>query len=606
MTTTANLVISELDFDAIKNNLITYLSGQSEFTDYNFTGSGLSVLLDVLAYNTHYSGYYVNMLINEMFLDSAIKRGSVVSRAKELGYNFKTSHASTAIVNILVDPGLDTPTTIVLPRGTIFRTVTPLGVAMNFVTTDSAITHQVAGQYQFSNISLKEGEIVQNAFVYDSVNNPRSLFEIPNADVDGDTLRVYVRNSINDLNEDLYILANNAYGLSGKSKIYFLQENFLGNFELQFGDDILGKALHNGNVVRIEYVVSHKSSADGCASFLLDNFNGYQTLVQTLSASSGGVEKESTDKIRMLAPKVWATQNRIVTAKDYYTWAMNNIPAVESVSAWGGEDNIPPYYGKVFISIKPLNGYTYNEAEKEALVKNYFKDNSVVTVTPVIVDPSYLFITVNTEIKYNPDLLTISPDALKVLCSNTINNWFDVEMQKFGVDFFYSKFVRMIDDIDPSIYSNQTTIKLQRRVPVINNQSIAMTMDFQNPIVPTTLTCNYFQILYNNNYYTVYTKDVLTNVLLNTGTVSLLNMVDGSTVIDNAGTIYYSTGVVVLNVVKVSQSYDLNSQIRFNAESSSYDVMVTRNNILTLDDSGFDYTKNQSYGLVVTLTATRV
>ena len=512
MTTNANskLNISELDFDKIKQNLITYLQNQSEWTDYNFQGSGLSVLLDVLSYNTHYNGYYANMLINEMFLDSAVKRGSVISRAKELGYNFKTSTASVALVNVLVNVGSDTPTSLVLPRGTIFRSMTPSGLAVNFVTTESSICRQVSGQYIFHSVPLTEGTMVQNSFVLDSVNNPRSVFEIPNADVDSSTMKVYVRSSINSVQEDLYTLANTAYNLSSLSKVYFLQENYLGKFEIQFGDNILGKALENGNVVRIEYIVSQKAIGNGCAAFLLDTFGGYTTLVQTTSVSLGGAEKESTDTIRSLAPKTWAAQNRLVTAKDYYTWAMSNVPAIQSVSVWGGEDNDPPYYGKVFIAIKPQDGLVYSTDEKAALVTKYFKGNSVVTITPVIIDPSYIFVTVGTEIKYNPDLLTISPDALKTLCANSINNWFNIDMQQFDTQFYFSKFIRMIDDIDVSIISNQTEIKLQRRINFIENQTSTISANFLNPIKHSSLTSNYFQILYNNNYYIVYATDTLT------------------------------------------------------------------------------------------------
>jgi hypothetical protein len=452
---------------------------------------------------------------------------------------------------------------------------------------------------------IKEGVMVQNTYTYDYINNPHAIFEIPNIKVDISTLRVYVRASVSDLNEDLYVYANTAYALAPTSKVFFVQENYLGNFEIQFGDNILGKGLVNGNVVRIEYIVSHKSVGDGCNSFILDTFGGYGTIIQTVAPSAGGAEKESTETIRSLAPKLWAAQNRIVTAKDYYAWAMNNIPSVESVSVWGGEDNVPPVYGKVFIAVKPLSGLTYTQPEKDALILNYFKDNAVVTITPYIVDPSYIFVTVNSSIKYNPDKLTISPDALKVLCTNSITSWFDVEMQKFNTKFYYSKFVRMIDDIDTSIISNQTTIKLQRRMAVFENANVALTIDFLNPLVAGSFTSNYFQILYNSNYYTVYVSDTLTDMIANTGTVSLLNSSDGSTVVSGAGTVYYSTGVVNMNSMFVSQTYDTNTVIRFNAESTQYDISVLRENVLTLDDSGFSVSKNQFHGLVLNMVPQR-
>lgn len=604
----SKVTISELDFDKIKANLKTYLSGQSTFADYNFEGSGLSTLLDVLAYNTHYNGVYANMLLNELFLDSAVKRSSAVSRAKEIGYIPRSPKSAVAKVRIKVITTLeDLNQTLTLPRGTLFEGNGIDGNKLSFININSYLANKTydntLGQYvfDFQEVSIYEGTPITNTFEYNSVNNKNAIFEILNKDIDTDTLRVVVKESVASLVETVYQNAKKTYGIDGNSNVYYVQENYAGNYELQFGDGILGKQLSSGNVIIAEYLVSSKADGNDITVFSLPaGISSYTTMtISTITGSSGGMEREDTDSIKFNAPKTWASQNRAVTVDDYKTLIYSEIPNIESAIVWGGEDNEPPEYGKVFMSVKPITGFSFTDVMKKNYIDNLIRNHNIVTIIPEFVDPNYLYVTVDCTVKYDSTKISVSEDSLRAMISSRINTYFDQDLQKFNKPFYYSKFIRMIDDIDTSILGNNTIVQVQRRFPVIENALTSIDFNMINTLVPGTLKSTIFKIQLNGVLYDVRVSDTLTNSALNTGKISLLNTTNGSVLIDNAGSINYTTGAVSINALQITDTNDANFEIRFNSQVVNNDITSKMNFIITLDDSVLNSEIGRQSGLMI-------
>ena len=363
VTSNTALRITELDFDGIKNNLKNYLRSQSEFQDYDFEGSGMSVLLDVLAYNTHYMGYYLNMVGNEMFMDTAQLRSSILSHAKNINYLPGSKRGAKTLVNVLVTPSNsedNVATSLVLSKYSNFLGEDIDGINYNFVTTDSTTVGVVANTATFTNVAIKQGQPATISFVVDSTENPKYLFELPQPNVDTSTIKVLVQESSSNGTTTTYTQASNYLTLDSSSTVYFLQEGIGGLFQIYFGDDILGKKLKNGNIVIVSYVVTQGTAAADANNFVLMNtISGYSNVtVQSVTSATQGSEKESIASIKFQAPKSYSAQNRAVTKEDYITAIQQNKEGypLEAVSVWGGEQNDPPVYGQVFIAIKPTGG----------------------------------------------------------------------------------------------------------------------------------------------------------------------------------------------------------------------------------------------------------
>jgi hypothetical protein len=472
------ILVSELDFDQIKANLKTYLRGQPEFTDYDFEGSGLSVLLDVLAYNTHYNALYQNFTVNEMFLDSAGKRNSVVSRAKELGYTPYSATCSEAIIDLTITSPTSFPSSLTLPKNASFITTVD-GETYTFYTTD-AITIPYNAGYKFTDVTIKEGTPV--TFKYTVASGARYM--VPNSNVDMKTLVVRVQESSQSTVFHTYTRADSILNVSGSDRAYFVKEIENQLYELKFGDGLLGMELSNGNVVHMDYFVTNAASTNGAKQFTYTGptlLNG-GTTITLKSAAYKGADIESIASIKFNAPKAYTAQNRAVTADDYQSLIYNNFPAAQSVAVWGGEDNVPPVYGKTFICVKPQGADTLSAVQKSEIIDDILGSRNVVSITPEIIDPEYINIALTTTVYFNDRETTRSPSEISSLVSSTILNYNDNDLQKFDGVFRFSKLSRLIDNTEPAIVNNISTIVLHVTLAPRFNTYAEYIVNIINPI----------------------------------------------------------------------------------------------------------------------------
>ena len=479
-----NIKVTELDFSSIKSNFITYLQSQDTFKDYNFTGSSLSVLLDVLAYNTQYNAYYLNMVANEMFLDSALQRSSVVSQAKVLDYTPKSSIAPTAFINFVAS-GVNT-TTFTLPKFTSFQSAAVNGVNYNFVTADTTTVPVVSGIATFNNIELKQGVPSTQSFLVNSTANPTYTFDLPDPNIDTTTLRIIVQQSSSNTSYETYLPAFNYLALDGNSLVYFLQESLNGNYQVYFGDGILGKKLSDNNIVIASYISTKGTASAGANSFvLMSNLGGFSTSTVTplLAATQGG-SKESIASIKYQAPKSYAAQNRAVSKEDYISILQANQLGIsfDAVNVWGGESNSTPVYGQVFIALKPTGGYTLTNTQKQRLIQDVIKPISVLTVEPTIVDPDYTYVNITTNVMYDPKKTTLTSNGISSVVKTAITNFTSKTLNTFNSTFSVSDLILAIQTSDNSIITNEVSINLQKKFYPTLQTPTTYTFYFNVPI----------------------------------------------------------------------------------------------------------------------------
>ena len=603
----SNLRISELDFDQIKTNLKTFMNAQSEFTDYDFEGSGLSTLLDVLAYNTHYNAYLANMVVNEMFLDSAVKRSSAVSIAKHLGYTPVSTRGSVANLDIVVTNPTNLPGSLTMDRYTPF-TSTVDGVAYTFLTTEAKSALRVGTTYTFANVNVTEGTLLNYSYVV-SDTTPNSKYEIPNAAVDTTTILVTVQTSSSDTTTTTYTLTTDITGLDSTSKVYFLEQNPQGNYQIYFGDGIIGKSLSAGNIVTIQYMIA-TGSAVNVSSTVSQSFTAGTTIggsssiaITVNSNSTGGADTESITSIKFNAPRVNASKNRAVTAADYEALILSNYAGAESVSVWGGEDNDPPYYGKVIISLKPYSGFTISDATKESIINNILKSRQAITVNPVFVDPVFFHVGINADVVYNSSATTLSSEQIKSQVNDAITTYFSSNLQKFNKNYIHSTLINSILSKNNSITSALLTVKLQRRLlPTLNTINVFSgdtSIKFRNAIKPGSLTSSFFFITVNGVTTLVKITDVPDTTPSSdtgTGTLRLVNSTTGVVLSSNIGTVNYGTGIVSITSITPTGLPAGTTDIRITCsiQEASYNLSVFRNEILVQDDT----TTNRIGGLV--------
>lgn len=484
MAANTGINVTNLDFNQIKTSLKSFLQSQDTLKDYNYDGSALSILLDVLAYNTQYNAYYLNQVANELFLDTAIQRASVVSHAKELGYVPKSSIAPAAVINLKVNQVTDSSLT--LPKFTNFLSEAIDGVNYNFVTTDSTTVNVSNNIANFNNVTIKQGLPVTYNFTVDSIQNPKYTFVIPDANVDTTTLQVSVSESSSNNNYQIYNHATSYLTLDGKSTVYFLQENVSGLYEVYFGNGVLGKELNDGNIVSLSYVVTNGSSAAGANSFvLMDSISGYSnTTVYSVGSSSKGGDAESIQSIRFQAPKSYAAQGRAVTKEDYVTAIQENTLgySFDAVSVWGGQENNPPVYGQIFISLKPSGAYNLTETQKTRLIQDVIKPISVMTVEPTIVDPDYTYIKVNANVYYDPKKTNLTSAQIEESVKTAIYNTASSTLNTFNSTFSSYLFNSTINNVDNSIITNEISIQLQKKFYTILSKPTTYTFYYGTPL----------------------------------------------------------------------------------------------------------------------------
>lgn len=480
----SGLQITNLDFGSIKNSLKSFLQQQSTLQDYNFEGSALSVLLDLLSYNTQYNAYYLNMIANEMFLDSSVQRGSVVSHAKLLNYIPRSAVAPKATVNLTVNQV--TTSTLTLPKFTTFISEPIDDVNYTFVTTDATTVNVSANTAVFQNVQIAQGIPSAFSFTYNATTNPQQIFQIPDTNIDTATLLVTVQESSSNTSFETYSQASDYIALTPNSKVYFLQEGMNGNYEIYFGDNILGKSLVNNNVVNISYISTNGTAAFGANSFTLTQTVGgfSNTVTQAVTSATQGADKESIDSIKFSAPKAFAAQGRAVTKEDYIYLIQNNTSnfPVDSVSVWGGEENDPPVYGQLFCAIKPSGAFTLTPTQKERIITEVIKPISVMTVVPTIVDPDYTFINIDTKVLYNSKRTTLTGGQIKEAVIATIKSFGTQTLNTFNSTFNAPQLITSIQATDPSIVTNESTIRVQKKFYPTLNTKISYTLNFGTKI----------------------------------------------------------------------------------------------------------------------------
>jgi hypothetical protein len=496
------LQVAELDFDTIKTNLKSYLQQQSEFQDYDFEGSGLSVLINLLAYNTHYNAYYLNMVANESFLDTALLRDSVVSHAKTLGYIPYSKSAATAAINVTIDSGSSVVDTLTIPKGFRFISETIDNNSYIFNVMADATVTKSGTQYFFENLEIKEGEFTTYSFTQSDSSNPKSVFEIPDSNIDTNTLTVTVRPSSGNSQVTIYNSVRDVLDVTAQSEVYFLQESKSGKYKIYFGDGFIGKKINDGAVVTVTYLSTSGSLANKASAFTVGSDLGavYTITVNTASAASGGAGRETVSEIKYNASSQFATQNRLVTFKDYESYITRNYPQLSSISVWGGEDQIPPVYGKVFVSIKPKEGYYLSQFEKQRILNDIISPKSIVSVQTQFADPEYLYLLVSNYIQYDPKRTTLSENAIKTNITNAIVNYKNTNLDRFSTRFILSKLQEAINAVSlNSIIGSETIVRLQKRLLPILNQSKNYTINYNAPLHRGTITNKLTSTSFNVN-----------------------------------------------------------------------------------------------------------
>jgi hypothetical protein len=588
------LVVSDFDFDNIKSNLKTFLQDQTQFSDYNFEGSGFAILLDTLAYNTHYLGFNANMLANELYLDSADIRKNIVSLAKMLGYTPASPRAPIANVNILLNNA--TGASVTMDKGTVF-TSTVEGLTYQFVTNEDVTITPADGVYRFSNVNLYEGTLVTYRYTVDS-SDVDQKFIIPSVNADTSTLKVTVQTSSVDTSTSTYTLATGLKSLTATTKTYFLQETDTGKFEIYFGDGVLGQNLADGNIVILEYIVTNKTEANGASIFTLsgsiDSFTNVS--VSTNSSAQGGSEAETKESIRFNAPLQYTAQDRAVTTTDYETIIKSIYPNALSVSAWGGEDDETPVYGVVKIAIKAASGSTLTDATKQNIITS-LQPYNVASVRPEIIDPETTSIILSVNAKYDKKSTIKTAETLQSEIINAITDYNTNTLQSFDSVFRYSKLTGIIDDVDNAILSNITTLNIRKSFTPTLNSSTRYDIYFRNAIYnphsghQAILSSTGFTVAGNTNVMFL-DDDSLGNVrryFLSSGIKTYVN--------NAQGTINYSTGqitIVSLNVSSVSNIRGATSSvIELTVTPSSNDVVPVRNQILEIDIANSNVTVSE-------------
>ena len=591
MATNKKLEVTDLDFDSIKTNLKKFLRQQDQFTDYDFDGSTINTLLDVLAYNTHYNGVYANVLANEMFLDSADMRNSIVSHAKHVGYTPRSATAPYADVDLVVNNA--TGATLTAAQGTTF-TSTVDGVSYNYIVKEDTTTTPVDGVYTFKNLNLYEGTLVTNKYTVNTTD-ANQRFLIKNDMADTTTLLVKVQNSSSDTTTTTYALSTDLANVSSTSAVYFLEGAEDEQYEVVFGDGVLGKALSTGNIVSLTYIVTNGSDSNGASSFALSgNVGGFTDVSLTVNTNSvNGADPESPASIRFNAPKQFATQNRAVTAKDYESKVKSIYSNAKSVQVWGGEDNETPVYGRVYISINPVAGATLTEATKSDIITQ-LKDFNVASITPVIEDPETTFIQPTVTVRYDAKSTTNTAASIKSLVQTAITNFNTDNLQEFDQVFRHSKFIETVNKADDSILSNITTLKLHKAFTATVSSSTTYTISFNNALYnPHSGHNSDMGGILSSSSFKV-SGDTTNDYFLNDdgqGNIRLYYVAGGVNVYTNntQGTINYTTGKITLNSLHISEVGNVDgatsTTIRLTVVPNSVDVVPVRNQVIQIDET---------------------
>lgn len=626
--------INNLDFDSIKNSLKDYLRGQEKFKDYDYEGSTMNILLDLLAYNTHYQGFYANMVANEAFLDSAVVRNSVVSLAKHLNYRPRSKKAAKAIVNIELIPitsargGVPTSATVAankefLPPGKTFSARDGFGRTVNFVNLENYRFSVVGGRFLIKNATLYEGTLQSSSFVVNT-KDVNQKFIIDDTDIDIDSLVVKVQRSVRDTSgiEDVWYRALDINKLDGNSLAFFVQESDGGKWEVYFGDGIVGRSVENGNLISVIYLRTNGTLGNGIGNtdseqnrtFTTTNTQTSQYIVSVVrdennkpSSSFGGADSESINSIKYYAPRNYQAQDRAVTSTDYLALLAKEYSLrSESFLVWGGEENDPPQYGKVFISIKPKNSSKLSITEKQSISKSILSPLNVLTVTPEVVDPDVTYINPSIKVYYDPTQTTSSADSLSQGVRERTILFGDNNLDQFGKNFRLSKFNSYVDGLDPSFKSSDTTLLLEKRIEPRFGQTLPYTIKYDNKLFhpidgyPPIVSSSAF--FHTDLTATTLIKPTVVAYLDDDGygNIRIYKLIGGDRVYikRKAGTINYETGLVEIKSFIPLGIPDGTIEINISVRPDRGDIFVRRNQVLVMNSDKIDITMVQERSII--------
>ena len=592
MANTSFLNVSELSFDGIKNNLKTYMKNQAVFADYDFEGSNLGALIDILAYNTYMNSFYLNMVGSESFLDSSVIRSSVVSHAKELNYVPRSKASARAKVTFTINTGGAAPRFLVIPENYVVKTTVD-GINMDFTTSEAIVVYPNNGQYVSEQVFVYEGKIVTETFNVAS----DTRFTLQSENVDTSSISVFVQNSAVDTTTEEYSLAESLVNVNAQSKVFFVQGYKSNQYEIVFGDGVAGKAISVGNIVRVKYRSTNGTTGNKASVFSASaKIDGLYTVsVSTNLPASDGASAETTDSIKFYAPRHFTTQYRAVTRDDYVNLIRSRYPQIQTVNVYGGEDADPPQYGRVLISLIPNSSIPFVSDELKADIVNYLKTKSI-TTEPVIVDPQYLYVEVDSLVFYDPTLTNKTQGALTTLAKNAVQSYNNTYLTEFGNDLRKSKLLAMIDNADPSFVSNQTQLRAIYKIKPIRTINNKYNISFGNELSRT----NYYA--YNPGDERVINSSVFQYYRADNGTVYDAYISDdgaGKLIIyyisannpyeileSNIGTIDYFTGKLSFDITvqEYINSIDISAKLLYD------DITVNNTIFLAIDFSKINVT----------------
>ena len=589
--------VSNLDFNQIKTSLKEYMRAQSDFTDYDFEGSTLSVLLDTLAYNTYYTAFNTNMVVNELFIDSATLRDNVVALAKQLGYRPKSATSPTAYISFTVTyTNATTDTELILKKGTGF-TATYDNNIYNYVVLDDVKAQVANGVATFTDVAVNEGTQLVNTFTVNTASKSQR-FILDNRNIDTNTIRVKVYPTGGSFNEP-YLVADNILGVDGTSKVFFLDEIEDERYEILMGDGVLGKKLENNARIEVSYLITSGPESNGVRTFVFSGVlenpnnvspNSFSVTINSTVAAAGGEEIESTAKIKYTAPKAYGTQERAVTADDYEAIVRKVYPATSDIIIFGGEDQEPPQYGKVFIVLKPTDASYLTSLTKNKIVAD-LKKYVVASVEPQIVDPSILYVEMNSKIYYNSLITDQTPTQIRDKVIGSIQSYIDTsDTEKFNGKFRYSKFVGVIDDADKSINSNLTSLTMRKDFYPSLNSTFYYEVCFQNAFDEDcddpVLSSTGFRVTEYPNF-DVYVEDRSGKIVL-----YRLDTVTGEKVVldNDIGDIDYVRGELKMYNLTIIKGSFFDNRISVRVKPLSNDIKAMREVYLDVDVANSSFT----------------
>ena len=588
---------TNLNFEDIKSSIKDYLRANTQFKDMDFEGSNLSILIDILAYNSYTTAYNTNMAINETFIDSATLRENVVSLARNIGYVPRSRRAARATVNFNASGITSTTKQITFQPGVIANgSVSNINYVFSL---PEAVSFNAFNGASRGVMVIYQGQYVTNSYVVDN-NNPSERYVLPNDGIDTSTISVKIRNSASDNTTTSYELVDNIIGITSTSNIYLLQETTDEKYELLFGDDVFGKKLESGNIIDISYIKTNGKAGNGIENFnfagLIKDEDGadetdFRVFLSANEKSANGDEIEPVESVKYYAPRLYAAQHRAVTANDYEAIIPSIYPNIESVSAYGGEDLHPPQFGRVFIAAKPKNGSFLSELTKKQLLTS-LKNYSIAGIVPSFVDLKFLYVEIDSYIYYNSNFVG-DPDNLKTDVITSLSQYASgTELNKFGGRFAYSKVLSVIDNVDTSITSNITLVKMRRNINTKINQFAQYELCFLNQIYAPNEKYNIHSTGFNVSDVvgTCYFSDIKVNE--DSGTLFMFQILNDESIkviSNNFGRIDYKEGEIVLDTVNITSTIENDDVIEVEAVPQSNDVLAKNELYLQFDISKSDF-----------------